>query len=614
MITAAEPRRAPQRGRSVRAEALWSLVKPRLRVLAAAVVSMLASAALNLVPPLIMRRLIDDNLTLGRYAGLASLALTYLAAMAGVYLLDFVTTYLTSVAAQRALHDLRVRLFAHLTRLPTAYYDRTPLGDVISRCTADMDTISSLFSSGLISLLTQAVRIVSTFAAMVALSLRLSLVMVLVLPLLYALTRAFQVRMREAERAVRRAVGALNAQLQESLAGVEVLRAFHWEGRAVQRFRRALQETLVVSDRSIGLGAIYSPLLNILEAVIVAALFWLSASPLFKAAQISLGDLTAFVLLFGQFFEPLINIGNEWQGVQSALAGLERVLQVLELPADRLSTQPSMEGDAPPASAPPASAPQDAPPLVRVEQLSFGYAEGQPVLSGISFAAEPGEHLAIVGRTGAGKSSLFHLLGGLYQPWEGHISLAGRSPQAMDDRERRAIVGMVPQVVQLFSGSVLDNLTLGDATLPMEAVEHAAGISGAEAFIRALPQGYATPLSASGRGAGMQLSAGQAQLLALTRALVSQPLILLLDEATSAVDSETELALKRALRIHLQQRGGVVLTIAHRLSTALEADRILVMEAGEIIEWGAPDDLIACGGRLASLWELENAGWEWREA
>ncbi|MBN1400871.1 MAG: ABC transporter ATP-binding protein, partial [Anaerolineae bacterium] len=309
-----------------------------------------------------------------------------------------------------------------------------------------------------------------------------------------------------------------------------------------------------------------------------------------------------------QFFEPLINIGNEWQGVQSALAGLERVLQLLELPADRPSNQPAAEGPTQPAIAA-----ADASPLVQVEQLSFGYGQGQPVLSGISFAAQSGEHLAIVGRTGAGKSSLFHLLGGLYQPWEGRLSLAGRPPHAMDDLERRAIIGMVPQVVQLFSGSVLDNLTLGDATLTVEAVERAAAISGAEAFIRALPQGYATPLSASGRGAGLQLSAGQAQLLALTRALVSQPLILLLDEATSAVDSQTELAFKRALRSHLQQRAGVVLTIAHRLSTALDADRILVLEAGQIIERGTPADLLASGGRLASLWELENAGWEWRE-
>ena len=592
---------------------LWPIIAPRSGLLLGAVVGLVTSAGLSLVPPLVMRRLIDDNLTLGRYQGLGTLALQYLGATAGVYLLDFGTTYLTALAAQAALHDLRVRLFAHLMRLPIAYYDRTPLGEVISRCTADLDTISSLFSSGIIGLLTQAVRLGATFVAMLALSPVLSVVMLLVLPALYAITRAFQIRMRDAERAVRRSVGRLNAQLQESLMGVEVLRAFHWESRSVQRFRRALHGNLQVSDRSIALGAIYSPLMNILEAVIVAALFWLAASPVLIRADVSLGTLTAFILLFMQFFEPIISIGNEWQAVQSAMAGLERVLEVLALRTDEPSAQE-------PAGERVAQATQTASrdltgdgPLVRVERLTFGYFPGEAILSEISFEVWPGEHIAIVGRTGAGKSSLFHLLGGLYLPWAGSIGLVGRRPQDMDDMERRATLGLVPQVVQLFGGTVVDNLTLGDETITQDAIEEAAVVAGADALISALPQGFKTPLSAAGRGTGAQLSAGQQQLLALTRALVARPRILLLDEATSAIDGETEAAFRRALNAHLSHDGGAVLTIAHRLSTALEADRILVLEAGRIVEQGTPAELLGAGGRLASLWELENAGWDWRE-
>lgn len=612
-MSASAPLGADKAQGTVTFRQIISLVRPWRWVLLGAALSVVAGAGLDLVPPLIIRRLIDENIRLGQVEGLLVLAASYLAAMAAVQVLGFVTSYLTTIAAQGALCRLRVRLFAHLQQLPLSYYDRTPLGDVISRCTADMDTLDTLFSSGVINVVAQSLRLVTTLIAMLALSPLLTTVMIIVIPPLFAITRFFQQRMRRAERANRRAVGVLNAKLQETLAGVEVIRAFHREPTFVLRFRSALHRALLAINRTIAYGSVYSPFMNILSAVVIAVLFGLSTMPFFVSISISLGTLTAFVLLFQQFFKPIISIGNDWQTVQSALAGAERVFQVLSLPTD----EPSRPGQPAPertgaANHALAHIRDNGKAAVEVSRVSFGYFPDQAVLSEVSLVARPGEHVAIVGRTGAGKSSLFHLLGGLYRPWSGTIRLAGRDPYAIPANERRFTVGPVPQRVQLFSGSVLENLTLGDNDVPRDVVERTAAITEADKFICMLPQEYDTLLSDLSRGAGVQLSAGQRQLLALTRALIWDPQVLLLDEATAAVDSATEAAFRHALSAYLHDRGRAVLTVAHRLSTALAADYILVLEGGHVIEEGSPEKLLDTGGRLAALWEMEVAGWDWR--
>jgi len=223
-----------------------------------------------------------------------------------------------------------------------------------------------------------------------------------------------------------------------------------------------------------------------------------------------------------------------------------------------------------------------------------------------------GEHVALVGRTGAGKSSMVHLIGGLYEPWSGAVQVVGRDPRALTDDERRRVMAVVPQQVQLFSGTVRENLTLGDEAVPDAVVARAAAIAGATPFIQALPQGYDTLLSGAGRSGGIQLSAGQRQLLALARALVWNPAVLLLDEATAAIDSASDAALWAALRADVAGHGRAVLTVAHRLSTARAADRVIVLEAGQIIEEGSPEDLLRRGGRFAALIEMEAAGWDWQ--
>jgi ATP-binding cassette subfamily B multidrug efflux pump len=577
-------------------------------------VSVLLGAVLELAPPLLVKQIVDAHLKPGRSEGLLWIATLYLGATAAVQVMGFLTEYLTATIAQGVLHRLRVRLFAHLQTLPLSYYDRTPLGDTISRCTADVETVSTLFTTAATggavassgggqggtsgaTVLMGVVRLGTIAAAMLALSPLLSLVAALVVLPVVLVTRYFQVRVRDAERASRQAVGLQNTHLQEMLGGVEVIRALGSEAAFIARFRAALHDGLAAYNRATVYSALYIPLMVILSTLAMALVLWVGVAGqgMLAALDISLGTLTAFVLLLQRFFVPIMSLGNEWQTVQAALAGLERIFQVLALPSETPTPgslhQPQYRSNA----------------AIEMRQVVFGYLPNRPVLRGVSLAVQPGEHIVLVGRTGAGKSSVLHLLGGLYTPWSGTVRMAGADPTLLTDDERRRSMGVVLQVVQLFRGTVFDNLTLGDGSVLREAVQRAAAIAGADAFIQALPEGYDTLL-----GSGLQLSAGQRQLLALTRALVWDPAVLLLDEATAAIDSASEAAFRAALHTAVLDCGRAVLTVAHRLATAQEADRVLVLEAGQIVEEGPAEELIRRGGRFAALLELEAAGWDWQ--
>jgi ATP-binding cassette subfamily B multidrug efflux pump len=602
----------PQRGGITLSE-LWALLKPWRGLLALVGVSVLVGAVLELVPPLLVRKIVDEQLARGRSEGLLLIAALYLGATAAVQVMGFMTEYLTATVAQGALHRLRVHLFAHLQTLPLSYYDRTPLGDTISRCTADVETVSTLFTTAAggavassgggasgtsgATVLMGVVRLATIAAAMVALSPLLSLVAALPVVPVVLVTRHFQLRVRDAERASRRAVGLQNSHLQETLGGVEVIRSLGSEAVFIARFRAALRDALAAYNRATVYSALYVPMMVILSALAMALVLWVGVAgqETLASLNISLGTLAAFVLLFQRFFVPIMTLGNEWQTVQAALSGLERVFQVLELPSEE------------PAPKSPHQPRYRSNSAIEMREVYFGYLPNRPVLRGVSLAVQPGEHVVLVGRTGAGKSSVLHLLGGLYTPWSGTIRVSGTDPTLLTDDQRRRSMGAVQQVVQLFRGTVLENLTLGDVSVSREAVQSAAAIAGADAFIRALPEGYDTLL-----GGGMQLSAGQRQLLALTRALVWDPAVLLLDEATAAVDSASESAFRAALRAAVMGCSRAVLTVAHRLATAQDADRVVVMDAGQIVEVGPPEELIRRGGRFAALLELEAAGWDWQ--
>ena len=574
------------------------IVRPWRGLVALIALLIIGAGLVQLTPALLVRQIVDGQLTPGKPQGLLSLGLLYLAATAGARALTFAYGYVAALVAQGALNSLRVRLFTHFHSLPMTYYDRTPLGDSISRCTADVETLDTLFSTGVSTLMANMVLVITAGAAMIALSPPLALVSALVLPPLLAVTRFFQVRVRAAERTNRIAVGLVNAHLQESLGGVDVIRAFGREATFVQRFRRALHGSVLASNLSNRYSALYTPTTVILSALVTALLLSAGTANVVATWGISIGTLTAFILLFQRFFTPITALGDQWQTVQSAFSGAERIFQILALPTE--------EGAVAHTSRPAAEAPID------IEHVVFGYLQDQPVIRGVSLVVRRGEQVALVGRTGAGKTSMLHLTAGLYQPWAGSIRVLGVDPRTVPWEERRGLIGVVPQAVQLFSGSIRDNLTLHDKSVALEDVEAAARVVGIDGLISSLPDGYDTLLGGAGRGLGTQLSAGQQQLLSLARALVWRPPVILLDEATSTVDSASDAAFRDALRMVMRTERKAILTIAHRLSTARDADRVIVMDSGHIVEEGTPEELVDRGGRFASWLELEASGWDWR--
>jgi len=593
---------APRQGTAaVPLRSLRSLLVPQRRLLALVAACVLAGAALEVLPPLLVRQAVDAHLAVGQSAGLLRLGGVYLLVVGLQQALGCVSAYFTAVAAQRALRDLRVHLFAHLQRLPVRYFDATPLGDTISRCTADIDTLDRLFTSGIATLVGDLVRLLAITGAMLLLSPALTLLAALAVPPLLGFTRWFQRRVRVAERDSRRALGAVNTVLAETLGGVEVIRAFGRAGYFERRFHAALQATQQAYVDATRYSAVYTPLMAVLASVVMAALLWAGAEGAQRGWGASIGTLTAFVLLFRRFFTPITALGEEWQTVQGALSGAERVFEVLALPADAADA-----GEDACALVPGSGAA-----LIELADVSFGYADGRPVLQGISLSVRAGEHVALVGRSGAGKSSVMHLAGGLYAPWSGQVRVAACDPCGITDAQRRQRLGVVPQALQLFSGSVFENLTMGDDSVSRSAVERAAQATGAHALIQALPGGYDTLLGAGAGDAGAGLSAGQRQLIGLTRALVHQPQVLLLDEATAAIDPASDAAFRAALRSDAHDAQRAVLIVAHRLATAREADRVLVLEQGHIVEQGPPDELVRRGGRFAALLAMEAAGWDW---
>ncbi len=604
-ILAADSRPASQLSRH-----LLALARPRRGRLAVVAGCVLAAAVVEIVPPLVVRHVIDHNLTTGNTSGLGRAGLLYLGAVVAVAVLTATYGYLAASVAQQALAELRGRLFAHLLALPTEYHDRTPIGDSISRATADVEAIDDLFSSSAATLLGETARLATVSVAMFLLSPRLTAVAALVVPPLVLITRSLRAPIRDAERDTRVAVGALNTQLAEDLAGAEVIRAFGRQTAFTDRFRAALHGWLRAANRSVTYNAYYAPALGVLAGSATALLLWLGGLDAFGGLGVTVGTLTAFVLLFARFFAPLVNLGDEWNAVQAALAGAERVFAVLDLPTDRAGRQSTDERPGGQATAA-GHGTVDAS-AIALRAVTFGYLPDRPVLREVTLEVRRGEHVAVVGRTGAGKSSVLSLLAGLYQPSGGTVQVGVVDPARLDDLGRRALLGVVPQAVALFSGTVADNITLGDTTLTDAQVVRAAEVAGADTFIAALPDGYGTRLSDVGRGSGVQLSAGQRQLLALARALANRPAVLLLDEATAVVDGASDAAFRAALRERVLPTGTAVLSVAHRLATAREADRVVVMAAGRVIEQGTPAELLAAGGRFADLVALEEAGWDWQ--
>jgi ATP-binding cassette, subfamily B, multidrug efflux pump len=554
-------------------------------ILAAGLMALWSGA--QLAGPYLIKVAIDRYILLHDRTGLALLTGLYLLSLlvaAGVRSAQIVTM---SYMSQRVMFDLRMQLFAHLQRLSPAFYDRNPLGRVMSRLTNDVDALNETLTYGLIGILADALTLVGIAVILLTLHLPLALLTLLVLPLLAGAFLVFRGPMREIYRDIRIKLARVNAYLQENLGGMRVVQLLCRETLNFEQFRRLNGEQMGAQLRSIWYQALFTPVIGVITSVGVAVILWRGGSWALEGT-LTVGTLAAFLAYVQRFFQPIDNFTDQYTLMQSAMAAAERVFHLLD-------QQPEVRDVPEPV---PLARFQHA---VEFRHVSFAYARGDQVLHDVSFTLRHGERLALVGPTGAGKSSIVSLLCRFYEPQQGEILLDGVDIRRLSLADLRRKIALVLQDPFLFSASIGHNLTLGDPTITREGVRHAARLIGTERLIEALPQGFETPIFER----GANLSVGEKQLLSLTRALAHDPAILILDEATSGVDGETDALIQQGLKQLLARRTALV--IAHRLSTIREMDRILVLDHGRIAEQGTHEQLLARRGLYAKLYGLQFA-------
>lgn len=559
----------------------------RLHV-AGAVALLLLAAGLTLVGPALTERALDVAIPRRDTALLATLAAIYLAALLLEFLADYGQTLLTTYIGQRVMYDLRLQLFRHLQRLSIPYFDRHPVGRLMTRVTADVETLNELFSSGVVTVFGDVFTLAAIMVMMLAMDWRLALVAFAVIPLVWLTASVFRRMVRQAFRDIRVRLARLNSFLQEHLSGMRVVQLFNREEAAARQFDALNRDHLNAHLRSITIYAVFFPVVELLTAVALALLLWYGGLRTLDGT-LTVGVLAAFVQLTRRFFQPLQDLSEKFNLLQSAMASSERVFRLLDEPV----TVPEPRE--------PRRLPRPVRGEVAFEGVWFRYSETGPwVLRDISFVASPGETVALVGHTGAGKTTIVSLLLRFYDPVRGRITVDGVDIRSIGTAELRSLIGFVQQDLFLFAGDILHNVAL-DGVRP-EAAQAAARRVGADRFIERLPAGWHHVLAERGRN----LSVGERQLLSFARALALDPKILVLDEATSSVDAEAEAQIQRAIAELMAGRTSIV--VAHRLSTILHADQILVLHHGEIRERGSHRALLAQRGLYERLYQLQLQG------
>lgn len=519
--------------------------------------------------------------------------------------------WLMNRTGQRIVFELRNRLFDHLLRLPVAWYDRHAVGWTVTRATSDVDALSELFTTGIATLAYDMLTIVVVAGLLIWLSPLLSIVALLMLPLMLIVSFRFRHNARSAYRATRASLSRLNAFLQERLSGLAVVRLFRREAASSRRFDQLNTKYFTDNMVTVRHFSLFFPTVDTLaQAVKMGCLVY--GSWLITQGELTIGIFVQFWMYLDFVFDPIRELAERYNVLQAAMAAAERIFGVLDTPTED-ATLALVSGPQPAASqlasarlaSPHLAAPQPAPgepPAVEFRGVSFAYGNGPPVLHEVSFTVRRGQRVAVVGHTGAGKTTLVSLLCRFHETREGEIRLHDRDVRSIPHKELRRRIAIVQQDVFLFSDTVAANIRMGDEQMPQERIERAAQAVHADAFVRRLPQGYETRLQERGGN----LSSGQRQLLAFARALAADPDVLVLDEATSSVDSETEALIEDATRTLLAGRTSLV--IAHRLSTVVSADRILVMHKGRVHEEGTHEELLARRGLYWKLYRLHLAG------
>ena len=564
---------------------LLTYVKPYRGSAALAILYIVAASSLAVVPPYLTKIAIDQYIGNSDLAGLNRIAALYLLILIAVFALSFGQTWVMNLMGQRIMYDLRAQLFRHLQRLEVAFFDRNPVGRLMTRVTTDVDTLNELFTSGVISVFGDVCTLAGIVVILFLIDVRLALTIFSVIPLLFLVTFVFKIKVRDSFRRVRTAIARISAFLQENITGTSVVQLFVQEKKQYARFTEVNREHLNANLQSIFYYAIFFPLLELLGALAIALIVWYGGFRVFQGT-LTLGALVAFVQYSERFFRPISDLSEKYTILQSAMASSERIFKLLD-------QSPSIVS--PPV--PKATTIQEG--RVEFRGVGFAYHEGDRVLNDISFKVEPGERIALVGPTGAGKSTIISLLSRFYDVQQGEILIDNIDIRDYDLQGLRRSVGIVLQDVFLFSGSIAENIRLGNDRITDQQLRWAAETAHASRFIDRLPGGYDTRVGER----GSSLSVGQKQLLAFARALAHNPRILVLDEATSSIDTETEILIREALEKLLAGRTSII--IAHRLSTVQNADRIIVLHRGSIREMGTHQELLKLKGIYWKLYQLQ---------
>jgi ABC-type multidrug transport system fused ATPase/permease subunit len=577
------------RGRSLRG--LLGLLRPYRGRAAAMLVALVVGTAASLAPPLLARAAIDKGIEKHDTTALVIVVVAFLVSALLVWLMTYAQTYLVGWVGQRALADLRIRIFKHLQTLPIGFYESRPAGVLISRMTNDVEALDSLVTDSVVTLFQSGLTLVGTVGILLYLDVKLALITFCVLPLLLAGSLWFRIVSAGAFRRTRETIGAITAELQESLSGVRIVRSFAQEPAHARRFRELNADNQDANMTTVKLNAVYFPSVEMLSGLAVAGIVIYGGLQAVNG-HITVGTVIAFVAALANLFEPIQQLSQLYATYQSGMAALEKIFQLLDVRPDLTDRRDAIEIERIRGE-------------VRFEDVSFAYAkrrgdeeasEAVLALEHVDLTIPPGQTVALVGATGAGKSTMAKLVARFYDPTGGRVLVDGHDLRDVSSRALRSQMGIVPQEAFLFSGTVGENIAFGRPGASPEQIRAAAAAVGAEEFIAELPHGYDTEVGER----GAQLSAGQRQLLAFARALIADPRILVLDEATSNVDLHSEARIEQGLRRLLAGRTAIV--IAHRLSTIRQAGRIVVLEHGHIAEQGSHDELIAAEGRYYELY------------
>ncbi len=555
------------------------------RKLVIAIVAVFLAALAGLVPPYLLKVAIDNYISVGNLRGLTFVSLILIGVYLVYWLSDYQRTYQISWLGQNMVNEIRKQLFSHLQDLSFSFYDQSEAGRIISRVTNDTDTLSMIFVQGVVTVISDVLTLVGIVTLMLLMNVHLTLVTLLVVPLLLISTFAFQSRLRRAFRATRKKIAQVTSRLQESISGIREIQSFTRERDTIELFRQANIENLQANVQAGKLFALLLPIIQIIGAVGTCIVLWYGGI-LTLGGGVTLGVVVAFLLLVTQFFRPIVDLTTFYNTIQSAMAAAERIFETLNTKPEIVDALDALE-------------------LAKVKgeivfgNVTFGYDPNNPVLRDMNVHIEPGTTLAIVGPTGAGKSTLVKLLSRFYEPQSGTIKVDTYNISKVTQKSLRSQMGVVLQEPLLFSGTVMENIRYGKLDATDEEIKNVARMVGAHDFICNLSEGYETDVGER----GTRLSLGQRQLVSFARALLRNPPILILDEATSSVDPYTELIIKKGLAVLLRNRTSLV--IAHRLSTVRNADTIIALNNGRIVEEGSHRELMRKKGLYRRLYEKQ---------